>query len=79
MLLFILMLLSLSSSIAFVTYSKLSTTPLRHRAAKTTSLRMAIEGPVRYSSADWIECIKSLPSSRILKRTKFNIAFFTAW
>jgi putative membrane protein len=40
---------------------------------------MAIIGPVRYSTSDWVDCIKTLPSSRILKRTKGNILFMTAW
>ena len=55
-------------------------TSVQHRISlPRPSLAMAIEGPVRYGTADWISCIQSLPSSRILKRTKFNILFFTAW
>lgn len=40
---------------------------------------MAIIGPVRYSTADWVECLYTLPSSRILNRTKPSIAFFCLW
>jgi putative membrane protein len=40
---------------------------------------MAIQGPVRYGTGDWISCIKSLPTSRILRRTRLNILFFTVW
>ena len=36
-------------------------------------------GPVRYSTEDWIENISSLPTSRILARTKYNILFVTIW
>ena len=40
---------------------------------------MVIKGPWRYSSDDWLQCLKSLPSSRILKRVKYNILFCTFW
>lgn len=39
----------------------------------------AIIGPVRYSSNDWLECLMTLPSSRILKRTKSNIFTNFCW
>ena len=38
---------------------------------------MAIKGPIRYSTGDWLNCIATLPTSRILHRTKYNILFFT--
>ena len=40
---------------------------------------MSIKGPVRYSSADWYENLISLPSSRILARTKSSILSVTLW
>ena len=46
---------------------------------RKTHLRMAITSPVRYSSNDWIKCMSSLPTSRILARTKFTISWFTGW
>lgn len=42
-------------------------------------LHMAIVGPVRYSTRDWVDCIRTLPSSRILARTKWNILCFMGW
>ena len=39
----------------------------------------AIKGPVRYSADDWLSCLQSLPSSRILKRTKSNILLNMFW
>ena len=53
----------------------------RYRAiVKTpTRLDMAIVGPVRYSVNDWFECLKTLPTSRILKRTKSNILAHFMW
>lgn len=39
----------------------------------------AIKGPVRYSSDDWLECLRTLPTSRILDRTRFSILVNTAW
>jgi len=36
-------------------------------------------GPIRYSTGDWLNCITTLPTSRILRRTKYNILFFTAF
>lgn len=49
------------------------------RKKTQTSLRMAILGPVRYSTNDWFECLRSFPSSRILKRTRSNILFVSVW
>ena len=40
---------------------------------------MVIRGPWRYSSDDWLQCLKTLPTSRILKRVKYNILFCTLW
>lgn len=40
---------------------------------------MAIVGPVRYASADWLICMRSLPSSRILARTRSSILAFSGW
>lgn len=40
---------------------------------------MVIKGPWRYSSDDWLQCLKTLPTSRILKRVKYNILFCTLW
>lgn len=39
----------------------------------------AIRGPIRYASNDWFDCLLTLPSSRILKRTKSSIFFNTLW
>lgn len=39
----------------------------------------AIKGPIRYSANDWVECLTSLPTSRILKRTKWAILSNTIW
>lgn len=44
-----------------------------------TRIDMAIVGPVRYSVNDWFECLTTLPSSRILRRTKFNILSNAIW
>ena len=40
---------------------------------------MAIAGGSRYSSSNWIECIRSFPSSRILARTKTSIICCSFW
>ena len=40
---------------------------------------MAIKGPIRYSSNDWVECLATLPSSRILQRTKWAILSNFMW
>lgn len=45
----------------------------------TTKLQMAIEGPIRYSTKDWWECLMTLPHSLILKRIKSNLVFLTLW
>jgi len=42
-------------------------------------LSMAIEGPTRYSTTDWIDCLRTLPTSRILQRTKWNIFWWGLW
>lgn len=52
---------------------------LKSRIPKQLSIKMAIIGPVRYSTADWFECLSTLPSSRILKRTRNSIVFFSLW
>lgn len=39
----------------------------------------AIRGPVRYSTNDWWECLLTLPTSRILSRTRFSILCNTLW
>ena len=49
------------------------------RAATAPPLSMAIFGPERYGTTDWIACIASLPTSRILARTRWHICFFTLW
>jgi hypothetical protein len=49
------------------------------RAAAAPPLSMAIFGPERYGTTDWIACIASLPTSRILARTRWHICFFTLW
>ena len=45
----------------------------------TTSLPMAIKGPVRYSTNDVFECLASWPSSRILKRIRYTLTLLTFW
>lgn len=45
----------------------------------TSSLRMAIKGPVRYSTNDVFECLASWPSSRILKRIRYTLTLLTLW
>lgn len=49
------------------------------RSSSSRLKMMAIGNPMRVSSEDWVLCIRSLPSSRILKRTSSFISFFTAW
>ena len=49
----------------------------RHRRRDNTM--MSIVGPVRYSTSDWIDCIWTLPTSRILKRTRGYILSVTVW
>ena len=39
----------------------------------------AIKGPIRYSSNDWIECLTTLPTSRILQRTKWAVLSNFIW
>jgi len=48
-------------------------------AGRSRNLHMVIKGPWRYSSDDWLQCLYSLPTSRILKRVKYNILFLTLW
>lgn len=43
------------------------------------SALFAIKGPVRYSANDWFDCLSTLPTSRILARTKYHIFVFTIW
>ena len=52
---------------------------MKSRVLKKSQINMGIKSPVRYSTQDWLDCIISLPTSRILVRTKKCIAFFTAW
>jgi predicted membrane chloride channel (bestrophin family) len=40
---------------------------------------MALLAPARYTSSDWFHCIQSLPQSKILQRTKWNILCTTTW
>ena len=42
-------------------------------------ISMSIRGPVRYESDDWFQALKSLPSSRILKKTKYYLMTITLW
>ena len=53
--------------------------PASLRPTSSTRLSMAITGPLRYASADWLSCMRSLPSSRILARTRSPILAFTGW
>lgn len=50
---------------------------------QTTIFKMqplqAIRGPIRYSSNDWIECLATLPTSRILQRTKWAVLSNLLW
>lgn len=46
---------------------------------KQTRLEMAIKGPVRYTTQDWLENITSWPHSLILHRIKVNLIVFTLW
>ena len=46
---------------------------------RTTMIQMSIQGPVRYGSNDWILCLSSLPTSRILKKVQFFVLFTTIW
>lgn len=45
----------------------------------TSSRLHAIKGPARYSSNHWLECILTIPTSRVLMRTGMQIVIFTAW
>ena len=59
---------------------KVSTAYRKSRTLVPSSTRLsAIIGPVRYSSNDWLECLQTLPTSRILKRTKYNIFANFCW
>lgn len=49
-----------------------------HQLNRVTRLN-AIKGPVRYSSKHWLECILTIPTSRVLARTCLQIILFTAW
>lgn len=49
------------------------------KSQRKTSLSMAIKGPVRYSSNDWLECLLNWPSSRILQRVKSSVMFLGLW
>jgi ion channel-forming bestrophin family protein len=40
---------------------------------------MAIKGPVRYSTDNWIECLTTWPTSRITQRIKGSLSFVTIW
>jgi len=44
-----------------------------------SSLYMVIKGPVRYTATDWLDCLRSLPSSRILKRVRSSVLLMAAW
>jgi hypothetical protein len=52
---------------------------IEHRQNIRSSALFAIKGPVRYSANDWYDCLSTLPSSRILARTKYHILVFTVW
>ena len=67
--------------ITAVTAFHRSSYPIKsHVSSKKSSvITMGIKSPVRYSTQDWLDCIVSLPTSRILARTKKCIAFFTLW
>lgn len=49
------------------------------RFPSKSALAMAIIGPVRYNTNDWIDCLWTWPTSRILRRTLPHISFFTLW
>ena len=49
------------------------------RPRSLARLEMAIIGPVRYTTRDWIDCLFTWPSSRILARTRHHMLFFTLW
>ena len=51
----------------------------RFRKPRETTAIGSIKGPTRYSTSNWAENILSLPSSRILKRTKSSILTVTLW
>lgn len=52
---------------------------LHPKSNSKDSKLQAIKGPVRYSSNDWIDCLLSLPTSRILKRTRKYILVNILW
>jgi len=52
---------------------------INNRRTKESRLTMTIKGPVRYSTRDWMQCLLTLPSSRILQRVKYNVLFITIW
>lgn len=70
-------------SFSFETKNKLSNVNLKtiysNDLKRKSTLNMAIKGPVRYSTNDLFECLITWPTSRILKRVKLSLSFFTLW
>ena len=52
---------------------------VRPKLKQQFHIQMSIRGPVRYASNDWVLCLKTLPTSRILKQVKLFILFTTFW
>lgn len=46
---------------------------------RINSKLFAIKGPVRFTSGDWFNCLLTLPTSRILNRTKYFLLTQAAW
>lgn len=70
---------TLFSSNTYIELSKCSGKIVYSTRPPSRKLQMVIKGPWRYSSDDWLQCLYSLPTSRILKRVKYNILFLTLW
>lgn len=46
---------------------------------RKSALSMAIKGPVRYTTSDWIDCLVTWPTSRIMNRIKYSLLIMTLW
>ena len=50
-----------------------------HNNERRSTRLFAIQGPIRYSSNNWIDCLLTLPSSRVLKLTWKFLFALTSW
>jgi len=78
-LIIILLIIIINVCNGFIISNNIRTKLKSHRHRSTSTIQMSIQGPVRYASNDWVLCLSSLPTSRILKQVKFFIIFTTFW